>query len=66
MASDGWYLITFANVHTCTCIYSLLFQVREITHLQYSEWPDHGIPEDPQPFLGKCIEVLVEPGNWYK
>ncbi|KAL5474425.1 hypothetical protein EMCRGX_G026370 [Ephydatia muelleri] len=26
-------------------------QVREITHLQYSEWPDHGIPEDPQPFL---------------
>jgi len=26
---------------------------REITHLQYIDWPDHGIPEDPQPFLSE-------------
>ena len=26
-------------------------QEREITHLQYIDWPDYGIPENPQPFL---------------
>ena len=26
-------------------------QEREITHLQYIDWPDYGIPDDPQPFL---------------
>ena len=37
------------------CVYDL--QVREITHLQYIDWPDHGIPDDPQPFLGKPAMV---------
>ena len=30
-------------------------QEREITHMQYIDWPDHGIPENPQPFLSECI-----------
>jgi tyrosine-protein phosphatase non-receptor type 14/21 len=26
-------------------------------HLQYVDWPDHGIPEDPQPFLNFLEEI---------
>ena len=24
-------------------------------HLQYVDWPDHGIPDDPQPFLSELV-----------
>ncbi len=34
-------------------------QEREITHLQYIDWPDHGIPENPQPFLSKGISIAT-------
>ena len=28
-------------------------------HLQYVDWPDHGIPEDPQPFLSMYTTVAL-------
>ena len=36
-----------------------LLQSREVTHLQYIDWPDHGIPEDPQPFLSEHHHHLI-------
>ena len=40
----------------------LIVQEREVTHLQYIDWPDYGIPENPQPFLGQllCFEAWFE------
>jgi protein tyrosine phosphatase len=32
-------------------------ETREVMHLQYVDWPDHGIPEDPQPFLNFLEEI---------
>lgn len=29
-------------------------QERTVWHLQYTDWPDHGCPEDVQGFLCKC------------
>lgn len=26
--------------------------------LHYTEWPDHGIPDDPQPFIGKMTSSV--------
>jgi protein tyrosine phosphatase len=26
-------------------------EMREIMHIQYIDWVDHGIPDDPQPFI---------------
>ncbi len=37
-------------------IHTFHSQEREVTHLQYIDWPDYGIPENSQPFLGKCIK----------
>ncbi|XP_065884494.1 tyrosine-protein phosphatase non-receptor type 21-like [Dysidea avara] len=30
---------------------------REVIQLHYTEWPDHGIPDDPQPFIGFVNEL---------
>ena len=27
--------------------------------LHYTEWPDHGIPDDPQPFIGMMTSLSV-------
>lgn len=27
-------------------------------HIQYIDWPDHGIPEDPQPFISKSFTYM--------
>lgn len=27
-------------------------------HIQYIDWPDHGIPEDPQPFISKSFNYM--------
>lgn len=32
-------------------------QSRLIFHLHFTDWPDHGVPEDPQNFLGKCYMI---------
>lgn len=26
-------------------------ELREVRHLQYTAWPDHGVPDHPTPFL---------------
>jgi len=33
-------------------------ETREIHHLQFIAWPDHGVPEDPQPFVDFQDSVL--------
>ncbi|RWS16394.1 tyrosine-protein phosphatase non-receptor type 4-like protein [Dinothrombium tinctorium] len=44
-----------------------LREERDITHLQYLAWPDHGVPEDAKDFLGLIQKVrnircgMVEP-----
>jgi tyrosine-protein phosphatase non-receptor type 14/21 len=30
---------------------------REVMHMQYVDWPDHGIPDDPQPFLNFLEDI---------
>lgn len=39
-------------------ISDIFFQEREIMHIQYIDWPDHGIPEDPQPFISKSFTYM--------
>ncbi|CAB3404167.1 unnamed protein product [Caenorhabditis bovis] len=38
-------------------------EVREIKHLQYTAWPDHGVPDHPTPFLVflKRVKTLNSP-----
>ena len=40
-------------------IHTVVLQEREVMHIQYIDWPDHGIPEDPQPFISKYAVNLV-------
>ena len=42
----------------CVIVPSLFTQERKITHLQYIDWPDHGIPDNPQPFLSEYQFLL--------
>jgi len=34
-------------------------QTRIIHHLHFTEWPDHGVPQDSKHFLGKYFFVTV-------
>lgn len=34
-------------------------QMRIIHHLHFTEWPDHGVPQDPKHFLGKYFFVCL-------
>lgn len=38
-------------------------EVREVRHLQYTAWPDHGVPDHPTPFLMflKRVKTLNQP-----
>uniref|UniRef100_A0AC35GJR7 Protein-tyrosine-phosphatase n=1 Tax=Panagrolaimus sp. PS1159 TaxID=55785 RepID=A0AC35GJR7_9BILA len=38
-------------------------QAREVKHLQYTAWPDHGVPDHPTPFLMflKRVKALAAP-----
>uniref|UniRef100_A0AC34GK64 Uncharacterized protein n=1 Tax=Panagrolaimus sp. ES5 TaxID=591445 RepID=A0AC34GK64_9BILA len=38
-------------------------QSREVKHLQYTAWPDHGVPDHPTPFLMflKRVKALATP-----
>lgn len=35
-------------------------QERTVWHLQYTDWPEHGCPEDLKGFLCKCVFLVVQ------
>lgn len=35
-------------------------QERTVWHLQYTDWPEHGCPEDLKGFLCKCVLLVVQ------
>ena len=45
-------IVQFSHFFSC-------LKEREVMHLQYVDWPDHGIPDDPQPFLSKTAVALA-------
>ena len=57
--SHVWQCMILAVCSPSALVCVSLLQSREVTHLQYIDWPDHGIPEDPQPFLSEHHHQLI-------
>ena len=36
---------------------------KTICHLHFTDWPDHGVPQDPKHFLGKYTPLAYEKLN---
>ena len=39
-----------------------LFQL-DVIHLQFTSWPDHGVPKTPKDMLGWCDDLNTFPSN---
>lgn len=50
---------------TCGLIlrHTKLKKERLVWHLQYTDWPDHGCPEDPHGFLGRSNTPHIYTGS---